>query len=457
MFKKISIFLAAVMLVALGAGSSFAFGTYGDNYVDGMLTGTTNGAATNVFVNPQGTGDALIYGYYNVRSNMGNLFTVTNTSSTYGVRARIRFIEAKNSCEVLDFDICLSHNDVWTAYLLNNGGVANLNVIDTDTAIDTAASRGQIAGLLPTLFPSGIDMRFGNAVQCTVNTDSAATTVNVGANDTLEGYFIVIAEDQLSETNTGGTTCGVKGVNGATKTLYDDLESGSVDNVLFGNDYSISLVNGNTYAYNATAIGDFTNGVYSNPPIAASPNLADGDDGLTGLNFALTKSSVSGSYYDIGSGTEMILTFPTKRITQTSESNPSDIFDSPAPTLNAGPAVLMTAYDTAQNSKVSVCQLSPCPQSTETLLPYEVNVININKAAIFDSSVEVPVSIDYTMGWLNIDLVNALTGTPAVPAHATTVSPDTAMGLPAIGYVTSDITSTGWNWMLPLVYTNTVN
>jgi hypothetical protein len=37
------------------------------------------------------------------------------------------------------------------------------------------------------------------------------------------------------------------------------------------------------------------------------------------------------------------------------------------------------------------------------------------------------------------------------------VSPDTAMGLPAIGYVTSDITSTGWNWMLPMVYTNTVN
>lgn len=458
MFKKIGIFLAAAMLVALGAGSAFA--AYGNNYVDGMLTGTVNNAATNVFVNPQGTGDALIYGYYNVRNNMGNLFTLTNTSDTFGVRARIRFIEAKNSCEVLDFDVCLSPDDVWTAYILNNNGVANLNVIDSDTAIDTATTRGAIAGLLPNLFPNGIDFRYGNAVQCTVNTDPTPTAVNVTSDDTLEGYFIVIAEDRLSETEIGGaTTCGVSGTNGATKTLYDDLDDGSVDNVLFGNDYSVGLVDGSTYAYNATALGDFSNQVFTYGPTFAQPNLGDSDDGLTGVNFALTKSALAGSYYDIGTGTEMIITFPTKKLTQTSEANPVDMFDSTTAIdgdLNLGPDVLMTAYDTAQNSKVSVCQLSPCPQSTTTPLPYEVNVININKAGIFDSNVEVPVSVSYAMGWLHIDLVNALTGQPAVPAHQTTVNYVTTNGLPAIGYVVSDIATSGWNWMQPMVYTNSV-
>jgi hypothetical protein len=455
MFKKIGIFLAAVMLVALGAGSAFA--VYGDNFVDGMATGTVHGNATNVYINPQGTGDALVYGYYNVRGGMANLFTLTNTSSSYGVRARVRFLEAKHSCEVRDFDVCLSPNDVWTAYILNNNGVANLNVIDSDTAIDTANPRGSIAGTLTDLFPDGIDFAFGTSVQCKVNTDptadnpSGVTSVPITSDDTLEGYFIVIAENQLSETavdDSQATTCGVKGVNGAAKTLVDDLGSGSVDNVLFGNDYSIDLLKGTTYAYNATAIGDFSDTVFTQDPTNAAPDFSNGTDGIVGLNFALTKSMLAGSYYDIGNGTEMVVTFPTRRLS-TAPATGDDIFDDSR--------VAVTAFDTAENSKTVVCQLSPCPPSQAVELPYEVNVVSINKAKLFDSTVEVPISIDYALGWLNLDLVNALTGTPAGPlAHETTTNGQTSNGLPAIGYVATQISSSGWNWMVPMIYNTSV-
>ena len=440
MLKKISIFLAAVMLVVMGAGFAFAAPVA---MVDGLAAGTV----TSAYVNPGGLGDALIYGYYNVRSNMGNLFTVTNTSTQYGVRARIRVLEATQSCEIIDFDICLSAADVWTGLIMNNNGVGNLTVIDADTAIDTADPRGSIAGLLPNLFPNGINFRFGSDVACS---DASGDKVTLTADDTLEGYFIVIAENQLAETSvTGATTCGEKDTNGAVKTLWDDLAAGSVGNVLYGNDYSVDLTNLNTYAYNATAIADFTDLTFNTSPIAENPNLASGSDGIIGLNFILSKNNVLGSYYDLGAGTEMVVTFPTKKAT-VAPGAADDIFDDSR--------VVITAYDTAENSKTSVCQLSPCPPSQSSSLPNEVNVISINGSSIVDSVVEVDIAVDYAMGWLNIDLVNALTGTPAGPlAHATTVSTFTASGLPAIGYVMTSISDNGFNWMLPLQYNNSVD
>ncbi|HXX58354.1 MAG TPA: hypothetical protein VEI96_10175 [Thermodesulfovibrionales bacterium] len=88
MIKK-SVFIA-MLLVVTGFGSAFAL------QIDSLASGSESVLPpTKVFVNPSGLGDALIYGYYNVRdANRENIFTVINTSTRYGVRARIRFREA---------------------------------------------------------------------------------------------------------------------------------------------------------------------------------------------------------------------------------------------------------------------------------------------------------------------------------------------------------------------------
>lgn len=138
----------AVVLVALTLGSAFAY------QIDSLGSGQEGTApSTNVFVNPGGTGDVLLYGYYNVRDGHQTFFSVTNTDSTSGARVRIRFREAdtltstdditipgcKNgSQEVLDFDICLSENDVWSGKILDVNGVATLKSSDDDTAIQVA-------------------------------------------------------------------------------------------------------------------------------------------------------------------------------------------------------------------------------------------------------------------------------------------------------------------------------
>ena len=85
---------------------------------------TAAGAAQAVNVNADGLGQVLIYPYYTVRSigvapgaPYNSLLSVVNTTAS-AKAVKVRFIEGKNSREVLDFNLFLSHNDVWTAVVI---------------------------------------------------------------------------------------------------------------------------------------------------------------------------------------------------------------------------------------------------------------------------------------------------------------------------------------------------
>ncbi|MFU8832499.1 MAG: hypothetical protein ACNA7J_10120, partial [Wenzhouxiangella sp.] len=67
-----------------------------------------------VNVNPDGLGQVLLYPYYSARGGNDTLISIVNTTER-GKAVKIRFIEALNSREVLDFNIYLSPFDVWTA------------------------------------------------------------------------------------------------------------------------------------------------------------------------------------------------------------------------------------------------------------------------------------------------------------------------------------------------------
>ena len=77
--------------------------------VAGMMS-----VANAVNVNPDGLGQVLLYPYYTARGGNDTLISVVNTTSA-GKAVKIRFLEALNSREVLDFNIYLSPFDVWTA------------------------------------------------------------------------------------------------------------------------------------------------------------------------------------------------------------------------------------------------------------------------------------------------------------------------------------------------------
>ena len=92
MLKRSSLVLAVALVL-------FAFGVASAGQIDGLMSNNgprlpldaaqfVNGATANldVYVNPGGKGDTLIYNYYNARNNTATYFTVVNTDTTLGAR-----------------------------------------------------------------------------------------------------------------------------------------------------------------------------------------------------------------------------------------------------------------------------------------------------------------------------------------------------------------------------------
>ncbi len=75
------------------------------------------GAANAVYVNHDGLGQVLVYPYYTARDGVNTLLSVVNTTNNAKV-VKVRFLEGKNSQEVLDFNLFLSPFDVWTGAVI---------------------------------------------------------------------------------------------------------------------------------------------------------------------------------------------------------------------------------------------------------------------------------------------------------------------------------------------------
>ena len=84
-----------------------------------MLAGLAGAAGTAqaVHVNSDGLGETLIYPFYTVEEGQNTYINITNTTSFYKA-VKVRILEAENSAEVLDFNLYLSPEDVWTAAIV---------------------------------------------------------------------------------------------------------------------------------------------------------------------------------------------------------------------------------------------------------------------------------------------------------------------------------------------------
>ena len=113
--------LTAAVTAALGAGSAHA-----------------------VNVSPDGHGQVLIMPYYTVQANNETLISITNVTDQ--VKAvKVRFREAQNSAEVLDFNLYLSPFDVWTAKITDSDaddGGAKLITNDNSCTVPTIPDAG---------------------------------------------------------------------------------------------------------------------------------------------------------------------------------------------------------------------------------------------------------------------------------------------------------------------------
>lgn len=304
-----------------------------------------------VNVNPDGLGQVLLYPYYTARGGNDTYISIVNTTDR-GKAVKIRFIEALNSREVLDFNIYMSPFDVWTAAITaTDDGGAKMITRDTTCTVPYFVGMSD-DGVGEQAF---LDFEFIGE-----KNDGGPTGIERTASGYIEviemGTFIEQPDNSSGENVVPWSAKHVTGGQPRDCQWFVDawtlnLPSGGqfFDNSNFGFDTDIgasgglfgaaSIINvqeGTMFSYNATAIDGFwTQGsTFHTNPDSLEPALNDinnntsfvfnngalathtWDVELFGLNATLAFDRLMNEYVTeagIGARTEWVLTFPTKR------------------------------------------------------------------------------------------------------------------------------------------------
>jgi hypothetical protein len=235
-----------------------------------------NGAQA-VHLNPDGLGEVLLYPYYTVEGSQDTYIQVVNTTM-HTKAVKVRFREALNSQEVLDFNLYLSPYDHWSAVITRG---------DTDAAVIITADN---SCTVPNALSDGNAISFRN-------TDYLTDSQN-GLDRTREGYVEMIdmgvvgnaaVADPTRQYSTFATHVQPAGVPASCAGLQAAWNAGGYwsttdqrDAVtaaiggLYGYEVIIDSPEGTAGATSAVALDDFDgNTALHFPPGTSSPGLGD--------------------------------------------------------------------------------------------------------------------------------------------------------------------------------------
>jgi hypothetical protein len=231
----------------------------------GALSGM--GAAEAVNLAPEGLGQALIYPYYTVRNGAqgfayNTLLSVVNTTAS-AKAVKVRFLEGKNSKEVLDFNLFLSHHDVWTAVVKptpNGAGVAS----DDQSCI------------LPQQLPptsAVVPQPFVNFAYSSDGADSSLDRTREGYVEILEmATFFDNSTTTFLVTHGANQDCAA---NSDAQAAIDAANANFVTGGLFGGLTLINVFDGSAYSQDATALDNVFDGQVYNNAGDIGPTLND--------------------------------------------------------------------------------------------------------------------------------------------------------------------------------------
>ena len=420
------------------------------------------GAANAVYVNQDGLGQALVYPYYTVRGGNVTLISVVNTT-TQAKAVKVRFLEGKNSVEVLDFNLFMSAKDVWT------GGI----LATADGAMIVTGDRSCTNPRIPA---AGVPFRN------TLFLNDAAALQSLDR--TREGYVEMLEMATIPNatalgiavTHVNGTApCTTARINDAGFTSATGLAAPSGG--LFGNGTILNALGGASTGYDATAFDGWTTRIFPTNSGSLFPNLSSGSSKVSVVNnngnvyvanwltsidavsATIMHSGVYGEYAfttDKVIGTDWVITMPTKNqyVSATSVSTPFQNAYSTSSGTSCDDVSLF-GYDREEVTSSTPDDFSPRPPSGRNSLCYEANVISFggtsalvstnfaNINPIQNGGAEVAAA-GKEGGWLELfftaptaqygtssgSITTTSSGTPV-----TTTGPQTYFGLPTIGFV----------------------
>ena len=408
------------------------------------------GTAEAVYLNPNGTGQALIYPYYTVQQSQGaswnTYLSVVNTTSR-AKAVKVRVLEGKTSAEVLDFNLYLSPNDVWTAAIVpaDNTTTSPGVMVTADNSCTAPIGNLRVAnGGQP----------FRNALYSASGTVDAL--IGTGLERTREGYVEIIEMGTLTGAwaaaathNSAGVPANCAVFNAATTLTPSSIEA--PQGGLMGTGTLINVSNGQDAGYKADALEAWRSSPFYTDPGATSPNLGDAfpatsvvinagglgptaaSTGITAYrnDFALQGTlagarAVASVYMHqavmneyvldqaSASATDWVLTQPLKR-----QLNPPGATTATPPYTNittsngACETISFTFFNREEQSATAgSIDFSPqLPGPTASALCWEANVLSIRNSSLSQFS-SLPTTSSAVLGSANVTNVN-VTGTSA--------------------------------------------
>jgi len=414
------------------------------------------GTASAVHVNANGLGQVLIYPYYTVNNQsvgrpFSSLLSVVNSTAS-AKAVKVRFLEGKNSVEVLDFNLYLSPHDVWvTGIVRTSGDGAGIYTNDKSCTYPAVSSDAN------------------NPIPFT-NVAYAGDGGGDGLDRTREGYVEIIEMGNVTGTTATAIThangvppnCGAVASPANDTTVQNNTVLGNGG--LFGGITIVNVLSGEDVTADAVALESFNlTGPIWAPPGVTTPDLTLADPPLTEIFNGVTATTYS---FDSGidavsaammhntlmneyvldtatkSGTDWVVTFPTKKFYVTGSS-------ASPPFQNAFTGVScddigVTTYDREERNVTVQGGFSPPTPGSPLSLCYEANVITFNSSNVLGSvdlrnidAAKLPTSAQN--GWALLDFTKSVSGS-TVLAHRLVsngqVGPvATFNGLPVIGFM----------------------
>jgi hypothetical protein len=292
--------------------------------------------AQAMYLNPQGTGQVLLFPYYTVNSNQSTLLTLVNTTNAAKM-LQIKFREGYNSRAVLDFHVFVGPNDSWTATVFALQPRDGASIMTRD---ESCTAPDKIGWAAP--FPGGgYQQPFLPFAYTGDNVDGAPTAIT----RTREGHVDIVELAELA----GPLADAVTNRHPPNCTPLQAIDPGSPHlrppgGGVYGSFAIIDVAEGTLFGGNAAAIDDFSRITLVTDTASLIEWLGAGnsrpgevdaqipvDGGYTTLTYAnvgapqyggpnavsalITADSVFGAMSreaSVGSHTEWVLTSPTK-------------------------------------------------------------------------------------------------------------------------------------------------
>jgi hypothetical protein len=422
-------------------------------------------SAQAVTVSNDGLGQVLLYPYYTVESGFQTLLSVVNTTAR-AKAVKVRFLESLNSREVLDFNLYLSPQDVWTGMVTEDAttGGAKLVVAANETSCTVPAISTGIGGAgEQTFLTYGFDGT-GTAAGDALATAGAARTRSgyveiIEMGDIEAGYQLTGGQDFVaSVTHSGGVLTAAKcnavaaewnllaaafpdlghqvappGVPSAGTAGLDAVSGG-----LTGTGTLINIAKGTDYSYDPVPLAGFNDGAVLShtepgnlsPSLAQSINRSDvvrvaqdtgiatittstwnvapaTFNGVDAVSAALMRTNVINEYVvntAIHAGTDWVVTFPTKRWYVDGVANAVRPFSKLFTASGACETITLGFFDQEEQRPTGTIGFSPAPAGQGQSLCWEANVITFNNSKVL-ASTQTANNVNvgsYPAGWMSL-------------------------------------------------------